>query len=399
MKVVLSTNGPLHLIKSAEYLSKLVDLRVIQGWIPNKRSRVLLSIASKIVGRNLEKSLQKRSPAVLEGNNYAVSVPEFIYWFGRYFLKMDLSTEAGRLFGLLSKKYINDVDVLHVRSGSGFSAIKKARNKGVKIIVDHSIAHPGYMDRQLREEFEKQGLKFELGMDSTFWRAVIEDCKCADILLVNSQFVRKTFVEFGYDEKKIAVVTQGVRDDFFSLKKDYSKEKKIKILFTGSFGFRKGGEYILSAMKKLDEIGFSYEMFIVGSYAGSEELIRKYKSDNVKFVGHVVQNELKEFLKKADIYLFPSLSEGCASSAMEAMAAGLPVVVTEETGLPVENDIDGIIIPSKSTDEIVRAVIRLSEDSAKRKYLGINAAQKIQKDFTWERYAEQVVEVYKSVLK
>ena len=80
LKVVLSTNGPLHLIKSAEYLSKLVDLRVIQGWIPNKRSRVLLSIASKIVGRNLEKSLQKRSPAVLEGNNYAVSVPEFIYW-------------------------------------------------------------------------------------------------------------------------------------------------------------------------------------------------------------------------------------------------------------------------------------------------------------------------------
>ena len=152
---------------------------------------------------------------------------------------MDLSTEAGRLFGFLSKKYINDVDVLHVRSGSGFSAIKKARNKGVKVIVDHSIAHPGYMDRQLKGEFEKQGLKFGLGMDSTFWRAVIEDCKYADILLVNSQFVRKTFVEFGYDEKKIAVVTQGVRDDFFSLKKDYSKGDKIKILFTGSFGFRK----------------------------------------------------------------------------------------------------------------------------------------------------------------
>ena len=75
----------------------------------------------------------------------------------------------------------------------------------MKIIVDHSIAHPAFMDKQLRKEYERYGSVFNLGLDNPFWNGIIEDCKKADIVLVNSQFVKDTFVQNGFEEEKIKI--------------------------------------------------------------------------------------------------------------------------------------------------------------------------------------------------
>jgi glycosyltransferase involved in cell wall biosynthesis len=268
----------------------------------------------------------------------------------------------------------------------------------MQVVVDHSIAHPVFMDRQLRDEYKKNCTPFDLGMDSKFWQGVLKDCDKADILQVNSNFVKDTFVEQGYDVKKIRVIYQGVRKDFFSLKQNYEATDKIKILFTGSFGFRKGGEYILKAMQELEKQNFACEMIVVGSYIGAESLIANNKASNVRFVGHVLQDELKNYLLNSDVYLFPSLSEGCASSGMEAMAAGLPVIATVESGLPIENGKNGIIIPSKDVNAIVDAIIKLKDDKELREKLGAAAANTISANYTWEQYAHKVIDLYNSLL-
>jgi glycosyltransferase involved in cell wall biosynthesis len=254
------------------------------------------------------------------------------------------------------------------------------------------------MDVMLRNEFEKYKLPFELGMNSKFWQGVLDDCSRADCLLVNSDFVKNTMVEQGYEEKKIKVVYLGVREDFFSLKSNYDINEKTKILFTGSFGFRKGGEYLLMAMMELDRLNFKYEMIVVGNYLGAESLIEKYKSKNIRYVGHVLQDELKKYLEESDIYLFPSLAEGCASSGMEAMAAGLPVVVTAESGLPINDGENGVIVSAKDSDAIVDAIIALKKDKSLRERLGKSASQTIINNFTWENYALKVLDAYHELL-
>lgn len=157
IKVILSTFGPLHLIKSAEALSDFVDIKVIQGWIPEWWNRWILLILNKIVGYKLTKTMKKRTPACLKGKNIGIGMPEFYSHFRSRALKDKLANvKAAVLYGRLSCKYLKDADVFHVRSGSGMGgAIERAKANGMKVIVDHSIAHPLFMDRQLRKEFEK----------------------------------------------------------------------------------------------------------------------------------------------------------------------------------------------------------------------------------------------------
>lgn len=398
-KVILSTFGPLHLIKSAEFLSKFVDIVVIQGWIPQWWNKWLIGSASKIIGRDLSKSFKKRIPKELDGRNYSVAIPEFLLWTG---LKMGIKDFtplfAAKLYGFFSKIYIKNAQIFHVRSGSGFGgAIEKARHQNMKIIVDHSIAHPHFMRVQLEEEYVKHGKKFRMGDNNSYWNGIINDCKKADVILVNSQFVKETFINEGFPANKLEVILLGVRKDFFSLKNDYQIKSKIKFLFTGSYGFRKGSDYIQEALKILENEGLDYEMIIVGD--NSEIPIEeKKKLSSFNFVGFVPQDELKSYLSSSDIYLFPSLCEGCASSAMEAMASGLPVIATKESGLPITNGVNGLIIPSKDSSALVLEIHRLLSDEKLRSFIGHNAAMTIAENYTWEQYSEKVYKLYQRLL-
>lgn len=403
MKVILSTFGPLHLIKSAEYLSRQIDIEVIQGWIPSWWNKWFLSIASKIVGRDLFKAFKRRTPVCLKGKNNSVALAEFYLWACKLFkLQSSLisSYNAACLYGMCSKRLIRNAQIFHVRSGSGFNgAIEKARSQGMKIIVDHSIAHPAFMDKQLRKEYERYGSVFNLGLDNPFWNGIIEDCKKADIVLVNSQFVKDTFVQNGFEEEKIKICLLGVREDFNSIKKDYEiKNSTLKILFTGGFGFRKGAEYILKALSELDKEGFKYEFTCVGDSTSAVGMIESIGPKHVNRIGTIPQDELKKYLAEYDVYLFPSLCEGCASSGMEAMSAGLPVIATKESGLPIEDGYDGIIIKSKNVEAIKSALKTIAADISLRKKLGVSASKKIRENYTWEKYAENVISIYNTLL-
>ncbi len=399
IKVILSTFGPLHLIKSAEILSAIVDIKVIQGWIPKWWNNWILLILNHIVGYKLTQTIKKRTPTNLKGKNIGIGFPEFYSRFCSMVLKdKNANIKAAILYGKRSRKYIKNADIFHVRSGSGMGgAIEKAKLKGMKVIVDHSIAHPQFMDKQLRKEYERNGATMDLGTDSPFWQAVLSDCDKADLILVNSQFVKETFIESGYAEDKIKVVYLGVRNDFHHLKTEYHIEKTIKILFTGSFGFRKGGEYLLKAIRILNDKKISCQLTVVGGINEASQLVEKYTSHNIFYTGVLPQEKLKEYLKEADIYVFPSLCEGCAQSGMEALSAGLPVIATQESGLPITHEKTGYIIPAKDENAIVNAIIKITSNENMRKKLG-TAAANMMDDYTWENYSRNVYKLYESLL-
>ena len=406
MKVILSTGiGRLYLAQSAFYLKKAgVNICVITGWIPKHPDGFFVKIASKITGhKNLAAGLKKRQ---LSDDLVTITCafPEFFCQFLLFLSKYKLigrkkAVVAGWSFlGWYTGFFMNKYDIAHIRSCAGSCAIKKVKRRGAKVVVDHSIAHPAYFDRHLAPEYAKHGKTCFMSTTNKFWRMAIQDCHDADIVLVNSDFVKETFVDAGFDTEKIKVVYTGVRKDFFSLKKDYLITGKMKILFTGGFGFRKGGEYILKAMQELDKLGFQYELTIVGAYNEAVGILEKYPVKNIVLKGHVPQDDLKDYLSHADVYLFPSLCEGCASSLMEAMAAGLPVIATRQSGAPIIHKENGCLIQEASSSAIIDAVTELCQDSELREKIGLNAAKTIANDYTWEKYAEQVRDIYSKLL-
>ena len=424
IKSILSIGyGRLHLVQSAECLSKVgVDVSLLCGWMPKKTNSFIVWLCSKIVGRNIAPGLKKRIVMLDPNLNVRVRscawvefVSNALLLFDRRILRKKLhsvvETFVWFIFGWQTRRAVkreiirNGAKVFHVRSGAGHGgAIRMAKRLGVPVLVDHSIAHPKYMENHLRSEYEKNGTRFDFGTSSSFWQLVVEDCKWADVLLVNSYFVRDTFLEQGFSADKIRVAYLGVRSDFFGLREITTKglrDRKVKLLFTGGFGFRKGGEYIFGALKILKEnLGDVFEMDVVGSYAEAEALIKRYEKYNlpITFHGHVPQDDLKEFLANSDIYVFPSLAEGCASSGMEAMAAGLCVVATKESGLPIDDGVNGCVVPSKDAKFLAEKIQMLLETPSGIDRMGASAAKLIRENYTWEKYAETVKSIYSEIL-
>lgn len=402
MKVIISTFGPLHLMKSAESLTKYTEVKIIQGWIPKWWNKWLIPLVSYVIGRDIRKSFRKRIPSGV-ASNISLGIPEFLRWIINLLrigdmLKMPYY--ANYCYGFMSRLYISDADIFHVRSGSGGGgAIEKAKKEGMKVVVDHSIAHPAFMEKQLRPEYNKNGVLFDLGTNSTVWENIIKDCYKADVLLVNSRFVKDTFIEQGYPENKIRIVYLGVRNDFMGIKKNYSISRSTKVLFTGGFNFRKGAEYILQAMSLLEKDDFPFEMTVVGDYSSAESLLNTYNIKHINLIGTVPQEDLKSYLMSSDLYLFPSLAEGCASSGMEAMAAGLPVITTRESGLPIVHEETGYMVPVKDAYSIAEAIKQLTNNLELREKLGRNANKLICTEYTWDKYALNVFSIYKELQK
>lgn len=401
--------GRLHLVQSAQALSEAgVDVEVVQGWIPKIIPDFIISLGGRLIGsKHLLSGLKKRKLTFLTNQqSYSTAWPEFLAQSLFLLTKLRVLKRgtaawlAWQAFGYSSKQYINNQDIFHVRSGAGQGgAIKRAKTRGCRIIVDHSIAHPALMDRALRDDFTQFGLSFWLSPDDIFWRSILKDCTEADLLLVNSDFVKESFVDEGFPADSIFVVYLGVRSDFYALKTNYDISGEVNLLFTGGFGIRKGAQYLLPALEQLKNQGINFRMSVVGTSDEAKSIINNSNIKNkLNLTGFIPQEKLKSYLATSDIYIFPSLAEGCASSGMEAMAAGLPVIATRESGLPIQHGKNGWLIPSKSSEDIAKAIKLLVDDKKLREAIGREAARTIAENYTWEDYANNVSDVYSFLL-
>jgi glycosyltransferase involved in cell wall biosynthesis len=301
-----------------------------------------------------------------------------------------------RLAAWGSRKYLKDADVLLVRSGAGQSgAIRKARQNGLAIVTDHSIAHPAFMHRALREEFARFGLPAGYDSRADLWKLVLRDCADADLLLVNSGFVKKTFVEEGYPAEKIRVAYLGVREEFFDLKHNYQIDGPVRILFTGNFDIRKGVRLLLEAIRICRRSGLDLRLELMGNLGNGASCLQP--GDDLFFT-HTAFAPLQQVaaaFARADLFVFPTFAEGSSRSGMEAAAAGLPIITTENCGLPLEHGKSAIYVAVNDSDALAQAISRLCSQEDVREQIGRNAMKTVTENYTWMDYGQKVAEYLK----
>jgi len=117
------------------------------------------------------------------------------------------------------------------------------------------------------------------------------------------------------------------------------------------------------------------------------------------FAGFVSDDDLIDAIKSSDMVAVPSRFEPFGIIALEAMAAGVPVVVTRVGGLAeiVEDDVDGLEADPDSPRSIADATIRLLSDRALASRLAARAREKV-KVYNWEHSAAETLEVYKAAI-
>jgi len=409
MKVIISSGiGKLHLHETVRAAASAgMDVEFIAGWLPSERQAQFVDALGHLLG---EVSLAARMQARIVDHPRVIMRSNALAEFGGraigtllkpVFSDGDLGGLAFAVAGAGSRKWLHNADIFHVRSGAGQGgAISAARSHGMRILTDHSIAHPGEIDEVLGNEYRRLGFSFKTWSSNGLWARVLRDCDDADRLLVNSHFVKRTFVERGFPSDRIDIAYLGVKEQFFSLKKDYSINGPVRLLFTGSFSIRKGAATLLESVRLLRRGGLDVRLHLVGNLSdGSKCLVES----DLKFFKHsqfVPPERLRKEFVEADLFVFPTLIEGSSRSAMEAGAAGLPIITTENCGLPLRAEKEEVVyVPLTVPSALADGISRLAADERLRSKIGQNAAKRIQQDFTWPLYGAQLAHIYSRLLQ
>jgi colanic acid/amylovoran biosynthesis glycosyltransferase len=183
-----------------------------------------------------------------------------------------------------------------------------------------------------------------------------------------------------------------------------TKNAILKILSVGRFNWIKGYHYALDAIASLVSDGVSVQYTIIGR--GISEEVRYQISD--LGLGHVVtvldempQQQVFDVMKGADLLLIPSVTEGIANVAIEAMAIGLPVVTSDCGGMGelIVNRENGFIFPNRNVEAMKGAILECGSLSGDRLLRLIrNARKTIESRFVPDILGKEMVTLYKKAL-
>jgi glycosyltransferase involved in cell wall biosynthesis len=274
---------------------------------------------------------------------------------------------------LILQKDLSSADAVYAFNSAALELLRAARNMGKTTILDQSIA-PRYLECRLLEQERARWPGWESGaprdgLINEYCERERQEWGAADLILCGSQFVRDGIAAYDGPVGKCRVVPFGA-DGGFTAQARPSHDGPLRVLTVGTVSLRKGSPYVLEAAKRMIGIA-SFRM--VGAIAVSEQAqsdLRRY----VELTGVVPRSRIIEHYRWADVLLLPSLCEGSANATYEALATGLPVICTLNTGSVVREGTDGYIVRAGSIDDICRKIELFAQDPASLREMSMEAA-------------------------
>lgn len=288
-----------------------------------------------------------------------------------------------------------ECDVFHGFEGCSLYSLRQARKAGAITILDEGTFHPTESRLQLKLGYEDAGLPVPahlLREDDATRRKYLEFQE-ADFIFVSSEKIKQDFVR--YERRSpdtIVVVPYGFDSERF--KPMPKQEKTFKVLFVGLVGVAKGALYLLEAFKRLGAP--DAELTLIGDVQeGFEPVLRRY-AGLFKHYPSLPHAALAEKFNETSAFVLPSLVESFGIVTCEAMACGVPVIVSENCGMQPRNGVDGFVVPARDADAIKERLLELCENKRLRDEMGSAASQYVNQ-FTWENYRKRVQEAYQRI--
>lgn len=248
--------------------------------------------------------------------------------------------------------------------GNGGRFLDRAHAAGAVIVTDF-ISHPDYWRIVAAERARHPG--WEVGettdLDAAAYRARIEHLvDISDFYLCPSQSVADGLgTVAGYDAGRVRIAPYGP-SGFVPIA---GVPVTGRVLFAANrLTLAKGLLYFAEAAMILRRRLPTTEFVVAGAL--SEEWRHRAELDALTFLGPLAPSAMAAEFARADVFCLPSLAEGSASVAFEAMANGLPVITTAASGTVVRNGVEGIIVPSGDAAGLATAISAVVGDRAIR---------------------------------
>jgi glycosyltransferase involved in cell wall biosynthesis len=224
----------------------------------------------------------------------------------------------------------------------------------------------------------------------------LKEYELADTILVLSEFAKQTMLSNGIPENKLRLVNLGYSPKQFIPKQQYpSTNEVLQLVFIGTVSYRKGIHLLLNFIQSTT---LNIHLTIAGSLGDgiSKEMLHCSKVSYLSFLQH---NEIVKLLHQSDVFVFPSFLDSWAMVVIEAMACGLPVIVTENTGAKeaINNDC-GFIIPVNDAIMLEEKINFFYNNREQVRIMGQAAAVQAKK-YTWQQYYNQINDVVDELAK
>jgi glycosyltransferase involved in cell wall biosynthesis len=284
-------------------------------------------------------------------------------------------------------------DIVHVHFSSDSSFMRKslfirsAKRHGKKILLhQHGGDFINYYENQISEKRRR------------YVRRILD---MGDIMLVLTESWREFFGRLT-DKNKIEVMPNGIVTGGISVPAKAAVGDTNKILFLGRICEDKGINELLKAVDELHSENDKVRLYIGGIYEepGFKSEIER-RSEYVKYIGWVSGEEKSRYLDECGIMALPSYYEGFPLVVIEGMLHGCCVVASNVGGIPdaVENETDGLLVPSKDYVSLKNAMDRVMKDKDLADKLSCNGIKKAVDKYSIEKLSERLLGVYRKILE
>jgi glycosyltransferase involved in cell wall biosynthesis len=245
-------------------------------------------------------------------------------------------------------------------------------------------------------------------------------------ILAISEYLAEDYRKFGFTKQQVLTLMNCVDMELFSPLKSIEEKKILRqeldlppdatiLVFVGSVIERKGVDVLIRAFIEASSSYPDLYLLIVGPKNKNENpsmddgfindlysLINKNNlAERVYFTGLIQdRRKLSELYRLADIFVFPSRNEGLPNVVLEAMASGLPVVVSHLPGLEktIIHGENGLFVPIGDVTALSDSILMLSRDLSLAGKIGTNARGYVEKNHDFRSWQAQLVEIYSGLL-
>lgn len=333
---------------------------------------------------------QSLPPSTVQSFIYPELVFRTLRKMNRERLGSDFKMES---FGkILAKKLTRENWDLFV-GWSSFSKEVLEKRVASKHVLMRDSSHITFQMDVLENEYRRLGIPFE--RDKVAEQRECIEYDLADEIFVLSDFAKKTFQEKGIKDSKIKVIRLGVDSSLFNPKQPRPRTtpQSLNVVYFGSLSVRKGVPYLLDCVKRFRKEPINFHL--VGHVENDLKSFL-HSQPNLHFYSAMSQPQLAEFIKKMDVFVFPTLEDGFGQTLIQAMASGLVPIFSDQCGageLVRENE--GVKVRAGSTDALEQALKFLMENPSKLITFQEEAARK-GREVEWATYNQQLSNLIQS---
>ena len=296
---------------------------------------------------------------------------------------------AGREFSVMvARRGFHGAAGLYAFSGDALEQMQAAKSEHMWTAVEQMIAPRDVVEQLIDHEMDCfpdwAGPPKRNPYAAAFANRERAEWALADKIICPSEFVRRHVIANGGDPARCDVVPYGV-DSRTGGYRQARMPGPLRVLTVGEVGLRKGSPYVLKAARLM---GDHAQFRMVGRVTPPHTVAREM-AKHIDLRGIVPRSEVAVDFAWADVFLLPSICEGSATVVYEALAAGLPVITTENTGSVVQDGYDGFIVPIGDARAIVSRLEMLLDDPDLWKTMSHAALQRAG-DFTVEQYGRRL---------